>query len=156
MCHSPLISIIQLSHEHHNRCMYHLAKCFHLCSTWQGQGLQLLCGLKMTAALHLLCVGWRNFFTGCSIVPDFWLWQEKFLVLLQYLEYNRYMMGRRNRYFEGTKDGQMTPPEYPNLNFYIKNLCILVFQMGRQTDRQTDGDIHLLHVGWRNQEPICS
>jgi hypothetical protein len=30
-------------------------------------------------------------------------------VLLPSLEYNRYMMGRRNRYFKGTEDRQMTP-----------------------------------------------
>jgi hypothetical protein len=50
------------------------------------------------------------------------------------------MMERRNRYFEGTEDGQMTPRVYPNFNSYIKNLHILVFQ----TDRQMDGRMEKL------------
>ncbi len=58
------------------------------------------------------------------------------MVLLLYLEYNRYMMGRRNSYFEGTEDGQMTQPEYPNFNSYVK---IYVFWYSRETDRRTDG-----------------
>ncbi len=68
------------------------------------------------------------------------------MVLLPYLEYNRYMMGRRNRYFEGTEDGQMTPPGYPNFISYLKNLRVLVFQTDGwtdgQTDRRTDGRRH--------------
>jgi hypothetical protein len=58
-----------------------------------------------------------------------------FLVLLPYLEYNRYIMGCRNRYSEGTEDGQMTPRGYPNINSYVKKLRVLVFQIDRQTDR---------------------
>ncbi len=57
------------------------------------------------------------------------------------------MMARRNRYFKGTEDGQMTPLGNPNFNSYIKNLCFLVFQTDRQTDGQTDREINPGRLG---------
>ncbi len=48
------------------------------------------------------------------------------------------MMGCMNRYFDGTEDGQMTLPGYPNFNSYIKNLRFFVFHMDGQTDRWTE------------------
>jgi hypothetical protein len=44
-------------------------------------------------------------------------------------------MEHRNRYFEGTEDGQMTPRVYPNL---IPTLKIYVFWYSRWTDGRTD------------------
>ncbi len=40
--------------------------------------------------LHLLCVGWRNFFSSCAVVSVFWfLAGNRFwCYLLTYLEYN--------------------------------------------------------------------
>jgi hypothetical protein len=49
------------------------------------------------------------------------------------------MMGRRNRYFEGTEYGQMPPPGYPTFNSYVKNLRVLVFQTNGRSDGQMDG-----------------
>ncbi len=51
-------------------------------------------------------------------------------------------MGRRNRYFEGMEDGQMTPPGYPNFNSYVQNLGFVVFQTNGPTDGLTDGRRH--------------
>jgi hypothetical protein len=66
-----------------------------------------------------------------------------------------FLLAHRNRYPEGTDDGQKTPRGHPNSNSYMKNLRVLVFR--------TDGDInpvwpslttfrqvHSLCVGWRN------
>jgi hypothetical protein len=33
----------------------------------------------------------------------------------------------------------MTPHGYPNFNYYVKNLHVLVFRTDGWTDRQTDG-----------------
>jgi hypothetical protein len=87
-------------------------------------------------------MGWRNFLQVVPFCQIFGCGRKWFLVLLLYLEYNGYMMGRRNRYFKGTEDGQMTPPGYPSFNSYVKNLRVLVFQTDGQTDRQTDGRRH--------------
>ncbi len=35
-------------------------------------------------------------------------------------------------------DGQKTRRGHPDFNSYVKNLCVLVFQMDGQTDRQTE------------------
>jgi hypothetical protein len=48
-------------------------------------------------------------------------------------------MGRRNRYFKGMEDRQITPRGYPNFNSYIKNKRILVFQTDGWTDKRTNG-----------------
>jgi hypothetical protein len=53
----------------------------------------------------------------------------------------KYMIARRNRYSEGMVDGQMTPRGYPNFNFYVKNLCVLISWMDGQMDRWTDGQM---------------
>jgi hypothetical protein len=88
-------------------------------------------------------------------VSDFWLQWEMVFGFTSILRVKKmHMMGRRNRCFEGTEDGQMTPPGYPNFDSYIKNLRVLVFQTDGQTDRQTDGEIHPLCVGWRNFFPL--
>ncbi len=81
-------------------------------------------------------MGW--FFPVVPLCQIFGCGGKWFFVLLT-LEYNRYMVGCRNRYFDETEDGQMTPRGYPNFNFnsYIKNLRVLVFQ----TDEQTDGQM---------------
>jgi hypothetical protein len=41
-------------------------------------------------------------------------------------------MAHRNRYLEGTDNGQMTPRGYPNFDSYIKKLRILVFMTDRE------------------------
>ncbi len=98
-----------------------------------------------------MCVGWRSFFPVVLLCQIFGCGGKWFLVLLPYLEHNRYMMGCRNRYFKGTEDGQMTPCGYPNFNSYIKNLCVLVFQTDGQTDRRTDRWTEtLIRGGFRN------
>ncbi len=84
--------------------------------------------------VRLLHVGWRNFFFVVPLCQIFGCGRKWFLFLLSYLEYNRYMMGCRNMYFEGTEDGEMTPHGYPNFNSYGKNLRVLVFRTDGQTD----------------------
>jgi hypothetical protein len=32
--------------------------------------------LHMEKQIHLLRVGWRNYFSSCAVVSVFWLWQE--------------------------------------------------------------------------------
>jgi hypothetical protein len=49
-----------------------------------------------------------------------------------------FLLAHRNRYLEGTDDGQKTPRGHPNLNSYVQNLPVFVFQTDRQTDGQTD------------------
>ncbi len=67
-----------------------------------------------TLAVHKL----EELFFGCGVVSNFWLWQETVFGFTSILRV-QYMMGCRNRYFEGMEDGQMTPYEYPNFNSYI-------------------------------------
>jgi hypothetical protein len=59
------------------------------------------------------------------------------------LEYNKKMMGSRNKYFGETENKQMTPCRYPNFNSYVENQRVLEFQtdgrMDERTDRRTDG-----------------
>jgi hypothetical protein len=40
--------------------------------------------------LHLLCVGWRNFFSSCAVVSVFWflVGNRFWCYILTYLEYN--------------------------------------------------------------------
>jgi hypothetical protein len=49
-----------------------------------------------------------------------------------------FLLAHRNRYLEGTDNGQKTSRGHPNFNSYIQNLHVLVFQVDRWTDRQTD------------------
>jgi hypothetical protein len=53
-------------------------------------------------------------------------------------------------------DGQKTQCGHPDFNFYVKILRVFIDngRANRQTDRQTDGDIHPLHMGWRNFSPL--
>ncbi len=51
----------------------------------------------------------RNFFPVVPLCKIFGCSRKWLFVLLPSFEYNRYMMGRRNRYFEGTEDRQITP-----------------------------------------------
>jgi hypothetical protein len=46
-----------------------------------------------------------------------------------------FLLAHRNRYSEGTEDGQKTTRGHPNTNSYVKNLRVWY---SRQTDRQTD------------------
>jgi hypothetical protein len=64
------------------------------------------------------------------------LWQEMVFGFTSILRI-QYMMGRRNRYFKGTEDGQMTPHGYPNFNSCVKNLCVFIF----------DGEINPVWAG---------
>jgi hypothetical protein len=61
------------------------------------------------------------------------------------------MMGRRNRYFEGMEDGQMTPLRYPNFNSYVKNLRVLVFLTDGRTDGRMDGRTDGRMGGWMDR-----
>jgi hypothetical protein len=66
-----------------------------------------------------------------------------------------FLLSHRNRYSEGTEDGQKTPCGHPNFNSYIQNLRVFVFQTDKQTDGQTDRqtDRHtekLIQGGLRN------
>jgi hypothetical protein len=81
--------------------------------------------------------GLEDFFPVVLLCKIFCCGGELFLVLLLYLENNRYMMGRRNRYFKGMEDGQMTPLGHPNFNSYIKK--IYVFWYSRHTNGWTGG-----------------
>ncbi len=51
----------------------------------------------------------RIFFPVVPLCQIFGCGRKWLFVLLPSLEYNRYMMGCRNRYFKGTEDKQMTP-----------------------------------------------
>ncbi len=44
------------------------------------------------------------------------------------------------------EDGHKTPHGHPDFNSYLKILRVFIFW----TDGGTDGDIHLLRVGWKN------
>ncbi len=64
-------------------------------------------------------------------------------------------MRSKNRYSEGRIDRQMTPCGYPNFNFYVKNLRVLVFQTDREINPvwaslTTFLQVNPLCVGWRN------
>jgi hypothetical protein len=60
-----------------------------------------------------------------------------------------FLLANRDRYSEGTDNGQITSPGYPNFNSYVKNLRVLVFprQTDGQTDRQTEREINLGGAG---------
>jgi hypothetical protein len=45
-------------------------------------------------------------------------------------------------------DGQKTPHGHPDFNSYVKILHVSIDN--GLTNRQTDGEIHSLRVGWRN------
>ncbi len=90
---------------------------------------------------HLLRMDWMIFFLVVPLCLIFGCGEKWFLVLLPYLEYNRYMVGRKNRYFEEMEDRQMNPHGYPNFDSYVKNLRVLVFRTDRRTDGQTDGQM---------------
>ncbi len=49
-----------------------------------------------------------------------------------------FLLAHRNRYSEGMDDGQKTPRGYPDINSYLKILCVFIFQ----TDGRTDGRRH--------------
>ncbi len=59
------------------------------------------------------------------------------------------LLSHRNRYLEGTGDGQKTPRGHPDFNSYVKIQRVFFIDNGR-ADKQTDGEIHPLRVGWRN------
>jgi hypothetical protein len=72
----------------------------------------------------------RNKFSGCAVVSVFWLWREMVFGYTSILRV-QYMMAGRNRYFEGTEDGQqMTPCGYPTFNSYMKKIRVFVFITG--------------------------
>jgi hypothetical protein len=75
----------------------------------------------------------------------FWLWQE-IVFDVTYVHRVQYHMACRNRYLEGTDDGQMAPSGYPNFNSYMKNL--LFFCYSGQMGGQMDGQIEILIRGW--------
>ncbi len=62
-----------------------------------------------------------------------------------------FLLIHRNRYSEEMDNGQKTPRRHPDFNSYVKILCVFIEngQTNRQTDSRMDGDINLLHVGWR-------
>jgi hypothetical protein len=61
-----------------------------------------------------------------------------------------FLLAHRNRYLEGTDDGQKTPRGHPNFNSYVKNLRVLVFITDRQTDGRTET---LISVGFSHYIP---
>jgi hypothetical protein len=61
----------------------------------------------------------EELFSSCVAVSVFWLGQE-IVFGVTYVLRVQYKMARRNRYLVGMEDGQMTPREYPNFDFYIK------------------------------------
>jgi hypothetical protein len=65
-----------------------------------------------------------------------------------------FLLAHRNRYLEEMDDRQKTPRGHPDINSYVKNLHVLVFQTDGWRDRQTDKEIHLLLVGWGNFFPV--
>jgi hypothetical protein len=58
-----------------------------------------------------------------------------------------FLLVLRNRYLVVTDDRQITLRGYPNFDSYVKNLCVLVFRMDGQIDRQTDGEINPVWAG---------
>jgi hypothetical protein len=48
---------------------------------------------------------------------------------MNFLVESNFLHVHRNRYSEGTEDGQMTQHGYPNFNSYVKNLRFFVFRM---------------------------
>jgi hypothetical protein len=87
-------------------------------------------------AIHSLCL------VVPPVVSVFWLWREMVFGFTSILRV-QYMMARRNRYFKGMEDGQMSPRGYPTFNSYIQNLYVLV--------SCTDRDINL--GAFRNYVP---
>jgi hypothetical protein len=53
-----------------------------------------------------------------------------------------FLLVHRNRYLEGMNDRQKTPCGHPDLNSYIQNLCVFIFQMDGRTNGLTDGEIN--------------
>jgi hypothetical protein len=72
-------------------------------ATWQG------------VSATLAARGLEELFSSCAIVSYFWLWWEMVFGVTSVLRV-QYMMGQRNRYFEGTEGRQMTPGGCPNFN----------------------------------------
>ncbi len=83
------------------------------------------------------------------VVQEFgWQYKQTISNFLRIFLLNpNFLFAHRNRYSEGTDDGQITLPRYPNFNIYVKNLHVLVFRMDGQTDRWTDGQTEKLFRG---------
>jgi hypothetical protein len=60
---------------------------------------------------------------------------------MNFLVEPKFLLAYRNRYLEGTDNGQITPRGHPNFNFYVKNLRVLVFRIHRRTDRWMDREM---------------
>jgi hypothetical protein len=65
-----------------------------------------------------------------------------------------FLLIQRNRNLEGMDDRQKTPRGHPDFNSYLK--IQRVFIDNGWTNRQTDREIHLLHMGWKNLFSSCA
>ncbi len=84
--------------------------------------------------------------------------------LVQFFLLNLYfLIVHRNKYSEGLDDGQKIPRGHPDFHSYMKfnvfhipdiflvnTLLLYSLSPYSQTERQTETQIHLLRVGWRN------
>jgi hypothetical protein len=87
----------------------------------------LCCDLSIDLVMDVLC----------AVLSDFLLWLE-IVFDVTYVLRVQCKMAYRNRYLEGTDNGQMTQCGYPTFNSYIKNLCFSLGQTDRWTDRWTE------------------
>ncbi len=69
-----------------------------------------------------------------------------------------FLLVHRTRYLEGMDDRQKTPRGHPDFNSYVKIQRVFIDngQTDEQMNRQTDREIHSLHVGWRNFFSSCA
>jgi hypothetical protein len=80
-----------------------------------------------------------------------------------------FLIVHRNKYSEGLDDGQKTPHGHPDFHSYVKfnvfhipdiflvnTLLLYSLSPYPQTERQTETQIHLLRVGWRNHFSSCA
>ncbi len=73
--------------------------------------------MALMEAIHLLRVGWRNSFSA---------------VLERFLQPN---------------NAQKTSREHPDINSYVQNLRVFIFQTDERTNGQTDGEIDPVWAG---------
>jgi hypothetical protein len=81
----------------------------------------------------------------------------------------KFLLIHRNTYSEGLDDGQKTPRGHPDFHSYVKinvfhipdiflvnTLLLYSLSPYSQRERQTETQIHLLCMGWRNHFSSCA
>jgi hypothetical protein len=80
-----------------------------------------------------------------------------------------FLLVHRNKYLEGMDDGQKTPCGHPDFHSYVKlnvfhipdiflvnTLLLYSLSPYRQTERQTESQIHSLRMGWSSHFSSCA